>query len=288
MEFKKMNPKLRRKKIQTWVRAAIQLICFIFFPSVFTAAFNGVKYIFTQMGAQNIVELTSFVTVLIVICLYTIVFGRFFCGFACAFGSFGDAIHAIYVWACRKLKKKPVKISDNIMRYLAAVKYVILFVIAILCYAGVYGRLKGTSPWDVFSMIHAGNFKLGGYIAGAVILVVIMVAMAVQERFFCRVLCPMGAVFSLLPVLPFLTLHRDRENCINGCGACEKICPSGVALPEDGSPKVSGDCFGCQKCNSICPKSNIHTGIKVLRGNEIWFIALRAAILIGIFIWLGI
>lgn len=284
----KGNAKLRKKKLQTGVRAVIQLICFIFFPSVYTAAFNGVKYIFTQIGTQNKVELTSFVTVLIVICLYTIIFGRFFCGFACAFGGLGDAVHAIYVRICKRAKRKPIKVPAQIMKALAIVKYVILFAIAVMCYAGVYGKLKGTSPWDVFSMLHAGNFKLGGYVAGAIILVLIMAGMAVQERFFCRVLCPMGAVFSMLPVLPFFTLHRDRDNCIKGCGACEKICPSGVSLPEDGSPKVSGDCFGCQKCNGICPKSNIHTGLKILRGNEIWFTVLRAVILIGIFIVLGI
>lgn len=57
-----------------------------------------------------------------------------------------------------------------------------------------------------FSMLHAGNFKLGGYIVGLVLLVLILVGMAFQERFFCRVLCPMGAVFSMLPVLPLFTL----------------------------------------------------------------------------------
>ena len=58
-------------------------------------------------------------------------------------------------------------------------------------------------------MLHAGNFKLGGYIVGLVLLVLILVGMAFQERFFCRVLCPMGAVFSMLPVLPLFTLRRD-------------------------------------------------------------------------------
>ena len=75
---------------------------FILFPSMFTAAFNGVKYIFTQIGSGNRIELTSFVAVLLMLCVYTMIFGRFFCGFACAFGSFGDAMHALYVSCCRK------------------------------------------------------------------------------------------------------------------------------------------------------------------------------------------
>ena len=40
-----------RKKLHTWLRALIQLLYFLFIPSVYTAAFAGVKYIFTQIGA---------------------------------------------------------------------------------------------------------------------------------------------------------------------------------------------------------------------------------------------
>ena len=58
--------------------------------------------------------------------------------------------------------------------------------ISLLCYAGVYAKTKGTSPWEVFSMIRAGNFKLGGYAIGIVLLTILMIGMCVQERFFCR------------------------------------------------------------------------------------------------------
>lgn len=280
--------KQKRNKIRQYVRAAIQLLYFIFFPSVYTASFNGVKYIFTQIGAHQKVEITSFVAVFIALCIYTIIFGRFFCGFACAFGAFGDALRAIYVFACKKLKKKQIKIPAQAAKYLSVVKYIILAAIVILSWAGVYGNLQGTSPWDVFSMLHAGNFRLDSYVVGIIMLLLIMIGMCLQERFFCRFLCPMGAVFALLPTLPFFTLKRDRGNCLKGCSACERTCPSGIGLPTDGSLAVSGDCFMCQKCTNVCPKTNIHTGIKVIRGNEEWFSIIRAAILLGICVWLGV
>ena len=84
--MKQMNKKTL-KKVHVWVRAVIQLLYFLFIPSAYTAAFNGVKYIFSQMGAKSHLELTSFVVTLIALCLFTVVFGRFFCGFACASGS---------------------------------------------------------------------------------------------------------------------------------------------------------------------------------------------------------
>lgn len=47
-------------KIHTYLRAVIQLLYFIFIPSVYTAAFSGVKYIFTQIGTGDKIGLTSF------------------------------------------------------------------------------------------------------------------------------------------------------------------------------------------------------------------------------------
>ena len=88
-------PAKKRKQIVSCLRAGIQLLYFLFLPSVFTAAFNGVKYIFTQLGQGEKIEMTAFVSALLLVCAFTIVFGRFFCGFACAFGSLGDAMHAI-------------------------------------------------------------------------------------------------------------------------------------------------------------------------------------------------
>lgn len=276
------------KKIHVWVRAVIQLLYFLFIPSAYTAAFNGVKYIFTQMGAKSHLELTSFVVTLIALCLFTIVFGRFFCGFACAFGSFGDAVRAFYVFICKKLKKKPVTMKASVVKYLQAVKYIVLVLLVVSCYTGVYSKTQGMSPWDVFSILHAGNFKLGGYIVGLVLLVLILVGMAFQERFFCRVLCPMGAVFSMLPVLPLFTLRRDRSECIRGCRACTMKCPSDIELAPDTAPELSGDCFQCQKCIDTCPKGNIHTGIRSLKGNEIWFTVLRAVVLLVLFKFIGL
>lgn len=276
------------KKVHVWVRAVIQLLYFLFIPSAYTAAFNGVKYIFTQMGAKSHLELTSFVVTLIALCLFTIVFGRFFCGFACAFGSFGDAVRAFYVFICKKLKKKPVTMKASVVKYLQAVKYIVLVLLVVSCYTGVYSKTQGMSPWDVFSMLHAGNFKLGGYIVGLVLLVLILVGMAFQERFFCRVLCPMGAVFSMLPVLPLFTLRRDRSECIRGCRACTMKCPSDIELAPDTAPELSGDCFQCQKCIDTCPKGNIHTGIRSLKGNEIWFTVLRAVVLLVLFKFIGL
>lgn len=279
----------QKKKLHAWFRGAIQLIYFLFFSSAFTAAFGGVKYIAVQLGAGEPVEWTAFVMALAGLCGFTIVFGRFFCGFACAFGSLGDGVHAVYCWICRKCGKKPLKLDERLCAGLSAVKYIVLAAVSVLCFQGIYPGLRGTSPWDVFSMIHGGNFQLGGYIPGLVILFLILLGMCVQERFFCRFLCPMGAVFSMLPVLPVFSPHRNRAKCASKCTACTSRCPSGLEIPADGSYETPGDCFVCQRCTDACPRQNIHCrALEGLAGSEIWFTVLRAGILAAVCIGIGI
>ena len=276
------------KKIHAYLRAAIQLVFFLFLPSAFTTAFSGIKSVLTQIGAGNPIAWSSFLTVLLALCAYTIVFGRFFCGYACAFGTLGDAVHSLYLFLCKKCKKKPLLLKKSWKKPLSYLKYAVLLAVVLLCFLGVYGDLTGWSPWDVFSMLRSGNFKVGAYWLGCILLVLILVGMVFCERFFCRFLCPMGAVFSLLPILPFFSVRRKREKCAKGCTACEKVCPSDLSLPEDGSWNVSGDCFQCQKCLEICPKKNAKSSIRNFRGNEIWFTLLRAVVLAAVLILAGI
>ena len=267
------------KALHAGLRAVVQLLFFIFLPSAFTAAWGGIKNACSQVGLHALIEQTAFVKVLLFLCLYTMLFGRFFCGYACAFGSIGDALHAVYLKICRKMKRRPLKLPGRLAAMMSLIKYLILALAVVLCCLGMYGQLKGTSPWDIFSMLRAGNPRFEGYRAGLVIFILLLIGMFFCERFFCRFFCPMGAVFSLLPVLPLFSLQRDRKECLKGCSACTRMCPSDIELPASFSAAVRGDCFQCQKCIETCPQGNVHCGFKWLRGNEMWFTILRAVVL---------
>ena len=287
---KKLSPK-QIKKRQGILRFIIQVIFFVLAPGAYSASFNGSKYILTQIGANQLIKWNSFIAMMIALLAYTIVFGRFFCGYACSFGALGDWLHSIYVYICKKLKAKPYRLNAEKGRKLLYIKYVVLILILFLCYLGIYSKLPNWSPWSLFSMIRSGNFAFAGYSIAIIVFLGIIIGMIFIERFFCRFLCPMGAIFSLMPVLPFLTLHRHREKCIPNCKACTNTCPCGVGLPNDTNWGISGECIACQKCVCICPKHNIHTGLgakeKEIKGNEAWYVLLRASILLALVIWLG-
>ena len=276
----------KRKKLQKGIRLGIQILFLLAAPAVFTSAFAGAKYIFTQFAAGEIIEISAFLKTLIAISLFTIIFGRFFCGYACAFGTLGDMIYLISSGIQKKIKKKLPKLPVTAKGVLKNVKYIVLAGSLSACLLGIYDRFRGSSPWDVFSMLTSLRMPNRDYLIGVVLLLLIIIGMAWEERFFCKFLCPMGGIFSLLPVLPGSLYRRDRENCFPGCSACERQCP--VSLKIDGDTVNSGECIQCNQCLENCPKENISTGYGKIKGNETWLIIGKAVLLLLLCMFLNL
>lgn len=276
-----MNKK-EEMKVQRIIRGIIQLLFFVMFPEMFQVAFTGVKYIVSQMHESDKIELTSFVICLILLILFTIIFGRFFCGFACAFGSLGDAVYAVSQVVQKKLNKKLPKIPVSVITYLHKIKYILLAVIIILCFMGAYKWVSPHSPWTVFSKMQALEFKTAFSFAGIVLFILIVAGMCIEQRFFCQFLCPMGAIFALLPTLLWSLPKKRRDLCIKGCTLCTKNCPVHI---EAGNSDSSGECIECYRCVSGCPGSSMHIPMDFKVRYTFWVI-FKAAILFLLFIFI--
>ena len=150
--------KKKQRKVRL-IRAAIQLIFFIAAPSLFSTAFAGVKSIFLAIGGQQSVTWNSFLDITALLLIITILFGRHFCGYACAFGSLGDALYELTAFIRAKCfgKKKKHGYPEEWVHRLQKVKYVILAFLLLSCITGFYSKLQGMSPWDVFSMLTTGR-----------------------------------------------------------------------------------------------------------------------------------
>ena len=282
--------KKRKRQRNALLRAVIQTVFFVTMPGAFMAAFSGVKSVFLAIATGNVLECNSFVKALLGLGIFTILFGRFFCGFACAFGTLGDLVYWSSGMVQKKIlrRKKRIGIPSKFTRVLQAVKYVVLAVIVSACGLGVYSSFNrfNWNPWSVFSFFTALNFSLNGYVIGGILLAAIVVGMALRERFFCQFLCPMGAVFALLPQLPFSALVRDEANCIKSCRACKNNCPVDLVLKRDGFR--GGECIACEKCAGVCPKGNLTRWDRKLFRSEIVPVLVKAVLLMGLGVWLGL
>lgn len=270
------------------VRAVIQAAFFATMPGAFVAGFNGIKYVFRQVGAGGVLTSNNFVMALAGLGVFTILFGRFFCGYACAFGTLGDLVYWLSGLFQKHIlkKKKQISFPPGALPALQSLKYLNLAFIVLMTASGLISMLKGTSAWDVFSLLTAGKLPDISFLPGILRFLAVLVGMAFQARFFCQFLCPMGAFFAILPVLPASSLRRDPGNCVKGCNACKNQCPVGIKLEPDGIR--NGECISCARCTGICPKDNLAYPAMALFKKEILYVLFRAALLFALGAWLGL
>ena len=174
----------RDKKRRTWLRAGVQLFFFVSMPGAFVVGFSGVKQLFLHIGAGEVLSADSFTLSLLGLCGFTLLFDRFFCGYACAFGSLGDAVWALSGLVQKKLfhRKKPLRLPERAVLWGQKFKYLLLAGLVALYVTRQEKLLSGASPWEVFSRLTALRLPPEGFGVGIALLVLILLGMAVQLK----------------------------------------------------------------------------------------------------------
>lgn len=193
--------------------------------------------------------------------------GRWICGWFCPFGLFLDI--------CEKGRRKgPVHLPHA----LRGGKFVVLGLVvagaaalglagerslngfcATICPAGsLYGLIPyyGTTAAHPFAdvFLHfdvrsGAHWIVVGHLAFFAAFV--FVTFKVAARFFCSVLCPLGGALGLFSRCSLVRVVHEDSLC-DACGACTRVCPTGIDLAKKDWLTVS-DCIQCKRCISVCP-----------------------------------
>ncbi len=78
----------------------------------------------------------------------------------------------------------------------------------------------------------------------------------IAPRFWCRYLCPLGAMLGLLSKVGLVRREVD-ETCTH-CGTCERVCPTGTIDGERGFASDPAECTMCMACSAACPVDAIN------------------------------
>jgi ferredoxin len=93
-----------------------------------------------------------------------------------------------------------------------------------------------------------------GHIASILLFVGVLALGLMRPRFWCRYLCPTGAIFSLGNLLGRISERKVETSCID-CGKCVEVCPFDAIKPDFTTRTM--DCTLCQTCAGICPTKAI-------------------------------
>lgn len=175
-----------------------------------------------------------------------------FCGWLCPVGTLSEALWRLG----RKLFRRSFTLPRWLDISLRGLKYLLLafftFIIGAMSAEALEDFLH--SPYALVADVKMLNFFL--YMGTtAFIVITLLVGLSVFiQNFWCRYLCPYGALLGLVSVLSPLKVRRVTEACID-CGKCSKACPS--QLPVDQLIQIrSAECTACMACVSACSAQN--------------------------------
>jgi polyferredoxin len=97
------------------------------------------------------------------------------------------------------------------------------------------------------------------------VLLALVALSALYKNFWCRYLCPYGALLGLVSRLSPYKIRRNEETCTH-CHACTSHCPALVDV-ENKQIVKSEECFGCLTCVSRCPTAGA-LGLSVRFGKK--------------------
>jgi polyferredoxin len=100
----------------------------------------------------------------------------------------------------------------------------------------------------------------------AITLIVLAALSVVIKHFWCRYLCPYGALLGLVSWASPQRVVRDADTCTD-CKACTRACPVEISVHRKNSVWTP-ECTGCMSCVSACPVENCLTVTK--KGRHSW------------------
>lgn len=272
------------RKSHAWLRYGILLAVLVYtswqvwahgfgdkkFPSIHgLCPFGGVESLlaYLQSGSTLSKIFSGTMALLFTVVLMGLLFRRAFCGQICPMGTLQELFGKLGAKVLRKRLVVPVRLDTP----LRALKYVVLVVSVLMAWATGALWFQIIDPWAAYGHLLNWSELTGAYMIGFVVLLVSLAGSFLYDRFFCKYLCPMGALTAIIGKLGFMRIHR-RPNAeverfaSSDTSSYEEVTPPDEPSYEDVAPTekpnyeevartspVSNTCIDCGLCTRQCP-----------------------------------
>ncbi|MCE1187779.1 MAG: 4Fe-4S binding protein [Ignavibacteria bacterium] len=204
----------------------------------------------------------------------SLIAGKSFCSWVCPIGFMSEYVGAFG----QHIMKKKIVLPKFLDYPLRSLKYLLLGFFSLSIFAmsaaelkvfldGDYNIIADVKLFDFF--FHMSQFTV-------IVLTLLFIASIFIRNFWCRYLCPYGALFGILSLASIFRIKRNANTCID-CSLCDKSCPSHIKIMKSGTV-ISDECTSCMNCVDSCPVENtlefkpMFSNIKMNKKNLIWLL----------------
>ena len=187
------------------------------------------------------------------IILVSIVFGKAFCSWLCPVGFLSELIGDFG----KKIFKKDLRLPKFLDYPLRSIKYLLLgflFYSVFFLMSTIALRAFLDSPYNLVSDIKMYYFFADISRFSLIVIGILFLLSIVLRGFWCRYLCPYGALLGITSLISPNKIKRNPVSCID-CGLCNKACPSFIKVDQV-KTVISDECTSCLNCVDVCPVEN--------------------------------
>jgi len=177
------------------------------------------------------------------------IFRKSFCAWLCPVGTVSE-----YLWRLGRRAfdrnfclPRPADIALRGLKYILLGLF--LYAVGSMPVPAIRAFLGG--PYGLVDDVKMLNFFRFLSLTGCIVTAILVIASVFVQNFWCRYLCPYGALMGFAALASPLRIRRDPSLCID-CAKCAKACPSALAVDHLITIR-SAECTSCLECITVCP-----------------------------------
>ncbi len=281
MKTKKKIIRNKEKSIQKYrflVQSAFALLCIwigvqFYMFSKYLETGGASSFVSRPPGVDGFLPISSFMSfylfittgeihyahpaglfIFMAILLVSLVFGKAFCSWLCPVGFISELVGDFGERMYKKIFKRRIHLPKWLDYPLRSLKYLLLgFLLYSVFFLMSSLALQAflDSPYNIVADLKMYYFFADISQTALIVLAVLFVLSIFIRNFWCRFLCPYGALLGLFSFLSPHKIKRNPVSCID-CGLCAKACPSYIKVDKVDTV-ISDECNTCLSCVDVCP-----------------------------------